>query len=505
MDPIVGSAVEAAVHRVPSESVRIPLDRHGGTPLYRQIEDWLRRDILSGGLPADTRLPATRTLAEELGVSRITVVNAYAGLEGDGLVRSGVGSGTFVAPRAAVPVRSSDVDLAGWPGWQRAGSPDPPGAEPAPQELRHPDPIAFTGVGDPRRYPVAELSRTIKEVLGRDGTAALEYGRFDSGYEPLRHTVVRVLASQGIHADRAQVLITSGSQQALALTCQVLLEPGDAVLVEEPTYDLALDLFRTLGLRVVGVPVDAAGMRVDLVEPLLQQHRPRLVYTIPNFQNPSGTCLTADRRRHLLALAERYDVPVVEDDFVGDLRYEGRAQPAIKALDGRGQVIYLGTFSKMLMPGLRVGYLLADGPVLGRLAQHKRVQDLTTAPLMQRVLERYVTVGRYQAHLRRTTRLYRRRRDVLLTALREHLPDVVTAPPQGGLFAWLTLPDPVTAGDLLRFARQQGVDFAAGSRFFLDPRDGDRFARLNFAAVTPDEITRGVQRLGTALDRARRP
>ena len=351
-------------------------------------------------------------------------------------------------------------------------------------------------------FPVNELARTIKEVLGRDGTAALAYGPFDQGYGPLRETVVQLLASQGIRTDARRVLITSGSQQAIALVCQVLLKRGDTVLVEQPTYNLALDLFRAMGLTIVGVPVDEQGMVVDRVEDLLQQHHPRLIYTIPNFQNPTGASLSGARRRQLLTLAARYNVAILEDDFVGDLRYEGRALPAIKALDHVGQVIYVGTFSKLLMPGLRVGFLVADGPILEQLGIHKRVHDLTTSPLMQRVVDRYVTVGRYQAHLRRTIRAYRARRDALHTAVHEFLPDATVAPSHGGLFAWLRLAGPVSAKTLVSYALDEGVDFAPGHRFFANPSDGDHFLRLNFATRTPDEIIQGSQRLGIALQRA---
>jgi GntR family transcriptional regulator/MocR family aminotransferase len=283
----------------------------------------------------------------------------------------------------------------------------------------------------------------------------------------------------------------------------LLLTRGDTVLVEQPTYNYALDLFDELGVRVVGVPIDDDGMRVDLVEPLLAQHRPRLVYTIPTFQNPSGTCLSGPRRRALLELAERHDVAIVEDDYAGDLRYDGRTQPAIKALDRAGHVIYVGTFSKLLQPGLRVGYVVADGPVLERLADVKRAHDLTTSTLMQLVVDRFVTLGRYQAHLRRTTRLYRQRRDALLAALAEHLPDVTVAPVHGGLFAWLRLPAGPLAGAsaraLLPAARERGVDYAPGDQFFADPAEGDRHIRLNFATVAPPDIERGIARLAAAI------
>jgi GntR family transcriptional regulator / MocR family aminotransferase len=257
-----------------------------------------------------------------------------------------------------------------------------------------------------------------------------------------------------------------------------------------------------LQLNIVGVPIDEHGMQTDALEAVLQQQHPRLIYTIPNFQNPSGMCLSAPRRRQLVALADRYNVPILEDDFVGDLRYGGRALPAIKALDPGGRVIYIGSFSKMLMPGLRVGYLLADGPVFSRLVRQKRVTDLTTSTLMQRTLDLFVTVGRYQAHLRRSCRSYRRRRDAMLAAIQRHLPaDVQVDPPQGGLFIWLRLPAGLSSQRLLPLALEAGVEFAPGGRFFPNPADGARYLRLNFATQTPEAIEQGIQRLGQAVQR----
>jgi GntR family transcriptional regulator/MocR family aminotransferase len=273
------------------------------------------------------------------------------------------------------------------------------------------------------------------------------------------------------------------------------------VVVEKPTYNLALDLFRTLGLRVIGVDVDADGMQVEQLPTLLRQQHPRLIFTIPNFQNPSGMCMSTPRRRFLIELTEHYNVPILEDDFAGDLRYSGRSQPAIKALDADGHVIYIGTFSKMLMPGLRVGYLAADGPVFERLVQLKRVSDLATSTLMQHALHEYVTVGRYQVHLRRSTRLYRKRLDALVAAVHQFLPpDVHMVPPMGGLFLWLRLPEPLSVTDLLPLAAEAGVAFSPGTWFFPEPDEGERFLRLNFAAKTPETICEGVKRLGAALE-----
>jgi GntR family transcriptional regulator / MocR family aminotransferase len=284
-----------------------------------------------------------------------------------------------------------------------------------------------------------------------------------------------------------------------------LLSPHEVILVESPTYNLALELFRSLDLKIVGVPVDEYGMQVDYLEPLLQQYHPKLIYTIPNFQNPSGACLSGNRRRQLLALADRYNTPILEDDYAGDLRYDGRTQPAIKALDPGGRVIYTGTFSKMLMPGLRMGFLLAEGPVFQRLLYGKWVNDLTSSTLIQRSLDEYVTVGRYQSHLRRSCRTNRTRRDSMIAAIQRYLPDSVRFfTPQGGLFLWLRLPDNVLSQRLLPLAQQEGVEFTPGNWFFANPADGDHYLRLNFAIHTPEEIVLGIQRLARAFTRLER-
>lgn len=477
--------------------MRIPLDRGLSTPLYRQIEAFLRRSIMAGTLPAETRLPAARGLAQTLGVSRITVENAYADLESAGLIARRAGSGTYVLSPAqpVAPPAGGEPD---WPLWQRsvrAAAEVPTHEIAVPSE---PGLITFTGFGDPRQFRAQEFYRAIKEVMRRDGSGALELGDA-RGYEPLRTTVAHILASQGIQAHSSQVLITTGSQQALALVAQLLLKPGDAVLVENPTYDRALGLFRAQGLVLVGCPTDTSGMQVETLEPLLQQHHPKLIYTVPNFQNPTGSCLSLPRRQHLVSLASRYNVPILEDDFAGELRFDGRSQPALKALDPGGNVIYIGTFSKLLMPGLRVGFLVAEGPVMEVLTQRKQVNDLVTSSLMQRALEVYVTVGRYQAHVRRSSGVYRKRRDVMLAALDHYVPDAKVIRPQGGLFVWVALPEDISTDDLLPLAVKEGVSYAPGSRFFLRQDAGGNYLRLNFATQPPEVIEVGVRRLARAI------
>ncbi len=485
--------------------MRIPLDRDSSTPLYQQIKTHLRNGILSGNLPADTRLPASRALAQSLGVNRITVESAYDELEAEGLIFSRLGSGTYVLPRKELPPLPKEGNEASWPLWQQQVAQDngkPLNAEPEAmlRAAAHPEPISFaSGLSDSRLFPAEDFRRVLQGVMRRDGIAALDYGD-PAGHMALRVTIAHVLGSQGLQVRPENVLITAGSQQALSLVAQLLLEPEDVILVESPTYSGALDLFRALGFRIVGVPVDRQGLQVEALEKLLQQHHPKLIYTIPNFHNPTGTCLSGARRHELIVLADRYNVPILEDDFVGDLRYEGRTQPALKALDPGGRVIYISTFSKMLMPGLRVGFLVADGPVFNSLVRFKHASDLATSSLVQRALEAYVTVGRYQAHLRRSCQEFRRRRDAMVSAIRQHLPGGVHVDvPQGGLFLWLQLPNGMSADELLPTACERGVNFAPGSNFFADPACGRGWLRLNFAAQRPEEIEEGIQRLARAI------
>jgi GntR family transcriptional regulator/MocR family aminotransferase len=486
--------------------MRIPLDRQSGVPLYQQIRNHFREGILSGSLAPDTRLPASRQLASDLGVNRITVETAYSELEADGLIYSRVGSGTYVLHSPTLPDPPKDNREATWPLWQhnvQLGSRTSRNIEQ--DELlrgdQHPYLISFSGGSSaPHLFPADDFRKVLQTVMRRDGMAALDYGE-SNGYAPLRATIAHVLASQGLQARAENILITAGSQQALSLVSQILLKPGDTILVESPTYGGALDLFRALNFVIVGIPMDEHGMQVDSLEKLLQQHHPKLIYTIPNFHNPTGTCLNSSRRRELIVLADRYNVPILEDDFVGDLRYDGRTQPSLKALDPGGRVIYASTFSKMLMPGLRVGFLMIEGPVYDSLVNFKRVNDLATSTLIQRALEAYVTVGRYQAHLRKSCQIFRKRRDAMVAAIKKFLPaDVQFEIPQGGLFIWLKLPDGLSSVDLLPLACKDGVDFVPGNRFFTDIAQGQSWMRLNFVVHPPDEIEKGIKRLGRVIE-----
>jgi len=473
--------------------LRIPLAFNSEVPLYKQITAYFCKAIEQGHLPPDTRLPASRQLAADLGVSRITVDNAYAELVALGCTITRPGSGTYVlAPAFGAHKRGPCRET---PLWQQQFASTELTIIPFPTSA---DLISFAGgCGDPKLFPVDDFRKTLTRAMQHNPQAALDYGD-PAGYRPLRETVTQVLSSQGLEADSCNVLITAGSQQAISLVAQVLLRPRDVILVESPTYAKALDLFRALDLSIVSIPTDHSGMQTHLLEDILRVYHPRLIYTIPNFQNPSGACLDSRRRRELVELAARYNVPILEDDFVGDLRYEGSAQPSLKSLDQVGGVIYVSTFSKMLLPGLRIGFAIAEGPVYQALLQRKQLQDLATSNLIQRALHSYIDIGRYQAHLRRSCKVYRRRLQVLLEAMRIYVPSIQITPPQGGLFAWGQLPDSVSADKLLEVAHKVGVSYATGAPFCAD-NSGRKYIRLNFASLDEAQVTEGVRRLGLAL------
>jgi GntR family transcriptional regulator / MocR family aminotransferase len=444
--------------------MRLALDPRSAQPVYAQISGHFRAAILADNLRPGVRLPAVRTLAANLGVSRGTVESAYAELLAGGLVTSRQGSGYYVLPHA--PGEAVDPPRSGgWPAWQGRLSYGGYEAMSAylPEVSRQTDWIALDGGAcDPRLFPMDEFRKLLGQVMRRDGVAAVEYGEV-GGYLPLRATLAQVLASQGIQTGPGNILITAGSQQALSLVAGLILPPGSSVIVERPTYAGALDVFRSRGLQIHTVGLDEDGMDVDELESILVRHKPGLIYTIPNFHNPTGACLSGQRRRQLISLAGRFDVPILEDDYVGDIRYEGHAQPTLKSLDPDGRVIYMSTFSKMLIPGLRVGFVVADGPVYAHLLRSKRCHDLATCNLIQRALKDYVSVGRYSAHLQRSCTLYRRRRDTMLAALERRMPPGTTwLRPKGGLFVWVNLPQGMRASELLPRACEAGVVFAPG-------------------------------------------
>ena len=479
----------------------IRIDRESAVPVYLQIRGGIRDLILSGRLPDGFRLPPERQLATALRVNRTTVLSAYRELKADGLVEAHVGRGTEVASRRS---DRSDVEPVGplpWRQLARDGSvrePDPLVRDVLALTERH-DVISLqAGLPAAELLPLDDLRRIQEEILVRKGPEALLHSPTE-GVTAFREAICRHMVPRGIRTSPEEVLVTSGSQQGLDLVARTLLSPGDVVVVEEPSYFGALEAFRSARVRLLGVPTDAEGMRTDVLEALLARQKPRLVYTLPTFQNPSGAVLSPARRRHLLELAWRHQVPILEDDTYSDLRYEGEAIPSLKALDPWGHVIHLSSFSKVLFPGLRLGWIAAPKPLVRQLALVKQTVDLHSGTAGQWVVEGFLTSGLLARHLATTRVAYRRRRDVLLEALEaEAIPGLSWNRPLGGFYVWCRLPDGVSPASLLAHASAERVAYLPGGASFVEEPPSNSI-RLNFTFAPEDDLREGARRLGRAL------
>lgn len=382
-----------------------------------------------------------------------------------------------------------------------------------------PDLISFAGgLPAPELFPVAEFEAAAQRVLKQYGSKALQYSTTE-GYLPLREFIVEKMGQYGIQASPENVLITSGSQQALDLIGKLMINSGDLILTEDPTYLGALQAWRAYQAEFTAVPIDDNGLQMDLLEEALCGG-PKFMYILPNFQNPSGVTLSMERRLKLIEMADRYGVPIIEDDPYGELRFEGRHLPPLVVLDAdklndrahngheagffRGNVIYLSTFSKTLAPGLRLGWMVAPKAVIQRCVQAKQGMDLHTSSFVQMmahevVKEGSLTDGFFPKHVRRIRDVYKERRDVMLsTMVRQFPPGITWTWPEGGLFLWVTLPEWMDATAVLPKAIERKVAFVPGTAFYANGGGNNHF-RLNFSNAQPKQIEEGIKRLGQVL------
>jgi 2-aminoadipate transaminase len=371
-----------------------------------------------------------------------------------------------------------------------------------------PDIISFAGgLPSPDVFPVDDFAAACDLILREFGSQALQYGTTE-GYLPLREMIARHTARYGIKITPENILITSGSQQALDLIGKVFINPGDSILVEDPTYLGAIQAWKAYGAEFVTVPMDEDGMDTERLEASLRAG-PKFIYVLPNFQNPTGVTLSLERRHKLIELADRYGVPVIEDDPYGQLRYEDTHLPSVWALDNQfrgngelpyfGNVIYLSTFSKILSPGIRLAWVIAPAEVIKKLVMAKQGADLHTATFTQMVTYEVSRGGFLDRHVWMIRRVYGERRNIMLDAMDEHFPqEVHWTRPKGGLFLWGILPPGLKSVDVFKAAIEQKVAFVSGEPFFACG-GGDNTMRINFSNASPEKILIGIERLGNVI------
>jgi DNA-binding transcriptional MocR family regulator len=472
--------------------IQIVLERESDVPLYRQIVARLHALIRDGALAPGTRLPTIRQLAQELRLTRLTVHTAYTELQAQGLIESVVGRGTYVAATrpaslAANPAPHMPAMLPVWHARDLL-------SEVALSE--RPGLIALThAIPAPETYPLRELRRAFAAALAHP--EALTYGTAQ-GEPPLREQISRLLLERGLAVPPELVLVTSGAQQAIAVALRALTRRGDVILAEAPTYPRFIELVTRRGQQLVGIPRGAQGLDLEALEAACATYRPRLLYLVPTFHNPTGTSLGVQQRAAVLRLAATYGFVIVEDDIYGLLAHDGPAPPPLKASDEGERVVYLTSFSKALAPGLRLGALVAAPHLLPDLAEAKQAADLVSSPIAQLAVAEYLRRESFGAHLQRARELYRERRDIALAALDRYLPGCTWTHPEGGLSLWVTLPEGVNERDLFLDALDRGVGVTRGQAFFAQPQ-ARAYLRLCFGAQPPAQIEEAVRLLAEAL------
>lgn len=365
---------------------------------------------------------------------------------------------------------------------------------------RNPEIISFAGgLPAPELFPVEEYKKITKEVLEANGKAALQYGPSD-GYRPLREKIVERMKKGSVDIEPDNILVISGSQQGLDFSAKVFINPGDIIICESPTYLGALTAFNAYEPKYIEIETDDDGMIMeDLEEALKNNDNVKFIYVIPDFQNPSGKTWSVDRRKRLVELANKYNVVIVEDNPYGELRFEGEMLPYIKHFDTEGRVIFLGTFSKIFCPGLRIGWVAAEKEVLRKFNLSKQAADLQSSTISQMELAKFLEEYDIDKHINKMADVYRKRRDLMLKTMEEEFPkEVKYTHPSGGLFIWVILPKHINAIDLAGKALKKKVAFIPGEAFY--PNGGHvNTLRMNYSTMTDEKIVEGVKRLGQVL------
>jgi len=472
----------------------LSLDPDNTIPLYRQIYAQIREKILSGHLPAGTPLPASRKLAKRYHIARVTVSTAYEQLQAEGFVTSQVGAGTYVAEQLPLPHEPTAFR----PSFSKWGK----GVAAAGQKIEETTPnkpeIDFGfGRSFPHIFPYDIWRRLLDRYLSTDDTMLSRYGSV-AGFNPLRSAVADYLRRmRGVNCTTDQVVIVSGIQQALDILARLLLEPGDEVLVETPGYPDALKLFQLHQATLTALPVDDAGFPVEKIP---QHSQARFAFVTPSNQFPKGGTMPLERRLALLQWAQEHEALILEDDYDGELRYSYHPLAALQGLDKDGRVVYLGTFSKVLFPALRLGYIVLPTILLGPFLQAKKLVDRGAPTLTQAAVADFITEGHFERHLRRLRKAYGRRRQVLIHTLQSRLAGKIQySDVAAGLHVMVYLSQEYDEVEVVRKAAEAGVGVYPGQSYHIKKAPGPSIL-LGFSGLNEKEIKEGIRRFATILE-----
>jgi len=477
--------------------VKIPLDRNSAPSVYLQIRAHIRRLIESGALQPGDQLPSIRSLAENTRVNKLTVIEAYSVLEADGLVHARQGAGYFVSPTPiACPQPTSHFAPP-----QKVILSEQTGGSffnfyMASIAAREHTGMIDLSLGFPVASGLEDLQVIARRAMRNVGSTLFNYD-LPHGQWALRQQIARMLVQQGLEVTPEDLIVTNGSKEGLSLALHYYLQPGDWVIVESPTYHGVLPIFSSLKARVIGIPMTAEGMNLELLEQYLHTHRPKLIYTISTLHNPTGVTTTHAHRSSLLQLAQRYKCVILEDNAYEGLNFEA-VPPPIKALDRQDIVTYVGTFSKALMPGIRVGYMVVTGKHYQPLVERKLLHDYHVSTVSQAVISEFLASGHYRRHLARLQSQHRQNRNAMLSAMERYFPPSASwTVPKGGIFLWVQISSDLSMPAVYQSALSHNVLVADGTWFFPECQ-GYNAMRLSFSHK-PEVIEQGISVLGGLL------
>jgi 2-aminoadipate transaminase len=468
--------------------MNITIDKNEKHPIYMQIYRQIKCAIYAGDLPAGTLLLPERKLAVKLSVNRSTVLNAYNRLKEEGLIDSKVGQGTIVA---AVNIQSDSSE----PSWNQLFNAklEEFGNDMLGKMFTHlgnNDIISFAlGMADPNWIPDLPISKldgvlkNNKSILSQTPVA----GDID-----FRESICKLLAKKNMHCSLEEIMVLSGSQQGIDIASRIMLQPGDIVFAEAPTYFLALQSFKSAGAKIIEVPVDHNGIKTEQIERLLKRYHPKCIYTNPDYQNPSSCSMSLERRKKLVDLAGRFDFIILEDAAYTGLGFEEEEIPSMYQLDKKGHVVYLGTFSKTICSGIRMGYMAAHKNIIAMASMARQNIDIHPNILSQWLIHEFMQSGSYDTHVQNLRLHYKSKMKVMLNQLIRYAPEGMEfSKPMGGYYIWCKLPEGIRASDLLVECIKDGVVFMPGKPFF-QYEDGDKYIRINFTVPSVEQIENGI-------------
>lgn len=484
----------------------LSIDKSKGETIFDQLVNQIKSLIESGDLQEGFQMPSTRQLGISLGVNRSTVIRAYEELWALGYIESTPGSYTKVRKRKGISREISPIShkesfwdelLTG------AYKPDYEKLERFSQMVRDENEhlISFNRLEpDPRLIDLRLINTCFREAMTDSEQSVFGYCN-PRGYEPLRHSIVSHMRLHGVNSEDENILITNGSQNSLQLIFQAFISKDDIVAVESPTYSMLIPLIKYYGCKILEIPVTESGMDIEVFKKHLQKYPIKMIYTMPTFHNPTSVTLSQDKRDELLSLCEKHKVIIIEDSIEEEMKYFGKVHLPIKSIDSHGVVIYLGSFSKILAPGFRIGWIIADKECVNRLTALKTMFDLSTNTFSQIMLYHFCKSGYYELHIRKYLRVFRKRMKVALKALKTYMPadKVVWQEPLGGFLIWLKLNVKADKVDLEEHFQKFGVKIIDGSSFFYNPPK-EHYLRLSISKCNEEEIEEGMRRIAKAVE-----